>query len=85
MEIVEDIPAIDGRCRYDWDSMQDGKIRLLVKGEDFTCRAKSVRTAALTYAKRRNIRVKVRMILDKEVYVQFPQVGQDELDELLTP
>lgn len=80
MEIVDEMPETDGRTRYDWGSMQDGKVRLLVKGKDFTCRPKSVRMAALAYAKRRGLRVKIRMIRNEEVYVQF---NADELDEIV--
>ena len=72
MEIVEEIPEADGRHVYDWGTaVLDGKPRKLVAGVDFHCQARSVRSAAKAYARRRGIRCTVRMIRDREVYVQF--------------
>lgn len=84
METVNEIPRMDGRMRYDWELMLDGRIWKLVRGEDFDCRVKSVRTACLAYANRRNLPVKIKMVGEDEVYIQFTgKADHDELDEIV--
>ncbi len=70
MEIVKEMPETDGRHVYDWGSMVDGKPRRMVRGEDFHCQPRSVRSAAKAYARRRGLKCVVRMLEDA-VYVQL--------------
>lgn len=83
MECVTSVPKLDGRHTYDWETMSDGQVWQLKRGEDFNCKSKSVRAAALSWAKRRGLRVKIRMIRDTDIYIQFHKDGRDELDELV--
>lgn len=69
-EVVDAMPTQDGRSRYDWDSMTDGKPRRMRRGRDFHCKPRSLRSAALAYARRRGIKSQIRVIGD-EVYVQL--------------
>jgi len=69
-EIIDEMPATDGRSVYNWEDMADGQVRKLVKGRDFSCRPYSVRSAARAWAHRRGIKSHIRVLGD-EVYVQL--------------
>lgn len=78
MDIVEEMPTRDARSVYDWDSMVDGKPRRMVRGKDFHCKPRSLRSAALAYARRRGLNCQVRMLEDG-VYVMLEDERSEEL------
>jgi hypothetical protein len=63
-------PSTSRGSKYDWDSLFDGKIYKLVKGEDFDCDLESFRVQAYGAARSRSMFFRSSKLSDTELAIQ---------------
>lgn len=71
-QILNDWPGSDTGVRsYPWDEWMDGKVRLLLKGEDYTCTTQAMRSQVGMKAKALGITYRTKSATDPEgLYVE---------------
>lgn len=48
--------------RYNWEDWADGRARVFVRGEDFSCEVQSFQSIARQYAKRNGLKVRTAQV-----------------------
>ncbi len=66
MKILNQLPR--QACGFDWDTLFDGQVRLLEKGVDFNCKVTSMRGNIYASARRRNLKVSLRIVGDNVAF-----------------
>jgi hypothetical protein len=80
---VETFPDRPSQSRYPWDEWLDGSVWELVRGEDFKGKPATFRSMAIDQAKKRNGKVRTRLLRGTDrkaadrLYVQFEQDGHE--------
>ena len=67
---LNDWPSTSRGSKYDWDSLFDGRIYKLVKGEDFDCDLESFRVQAYGAARSRSMFFRSSKLSDTELAIQ---------------
>ena len=67
---LNDWPSTSRGSKYDWDSLFDGRIYKLVKGEDFDCDLESFRVQAYGAARSRSMFFRSSKLSDPELAIQ---------------
>jgi hypothetical protein len=79
---VDNFPELPSQSRYPWDEWLDGSVWELIPGQDFSGKPANFRSVATGQAKKRNGKVKTRLLRadgpeqTDRLYVQFEQNGR---------
>ena len=70
MKILDELPRHGNGNEeiFDWDTLLDGQVRLFEKGIDFDCLTSSMRGSIYAAARRRNLKVTLRIIGDNVAF-----------------
>lgn len=67
------------RSTYDWNAILNGSINVLTPGEDFTCKAATLKMRARAVAKKKGLKVQVTSTKEGDVVIRAykPEAGTD--------
>ena len=87
MRTLDSLPKRSGRsATYDWDSILNGNVNVLAKGDDFDCEVKSFESQARRTAAERGLKVEIRTgpnddLADGELAIQASPVDEDAVED----
>lgn len=65
------------RASYDWDTILDGNVHVMVKGEDFDCKPITLKSRARAVAQNMGVKVRTASDEDGNVVIQSYEAGAE--------